>query len=84
MHSAKCADAGIFQLGNPSADLLAVRWIRKRYSSKMEPVVVYGTVIRAFTAVARLLRSGVAASRVVTVLQDSESFISEIEDSVVS
>lgn len=84
MHSAKCADAGIFELGNPCADLLAVRWIRRRYSSKMEAIVVYGTVIRALTAVARLMRSGVAASRLVVVLPDSESCITEIEDETVA
>ncbi len=83
MHSAKCADAGVFELGNPSADLLAVRWIRKRYASKLEAIVVYGTVIRTFTAIARLLKSGISAGRLVAVLQDSETFINEIEDAAV-
>lgn len=84
MHPSKCADCGIFELGNPTADFLAVKWLRKRYTPKVEIIVIYGSTIKALTAVQRLVRAGIPCNRLMAVLPDSASMIDEIEEASVS
>ena len=46
------SDSGIFGLGNPAADLLALRWVKKR-EGQPEPFVIHGVYIDAMAAAAR-------------------------------
>lgn len=70
-------------MGNPSADILAMKWLRKRYTPKVEIIVVYGSTIKALTAIQRLMRAGISGSRLMAVLPDSATMIDEIEDALV-
>lgn len=83
MHPARCADAGIFELGNPAADLLALRWVRKRHitsgaggqQSKADggTVVLAGLALHVFHAANTLLQLGISAEHIVcSVLEEAE------------
>ena len=70
-------------MGNPTADYLAVKWLRKRYTPKVEMIVVYGATIKALTAIQRLMRAGIPGTRLMAVLPDTETVIDEIEEASV-
>lgn len=80
VHPAKCADAAIFALGNPAADLLALSWIKKRLANRSDPVIICGVAIKVFAAAEGLLKSGVEPSRIVLVVSDSADYIEGCTD----
>lgn len=82
MHPSKCGDCGIFSLGNPTADLLALRWVRRRHS-RPDSIVVYGDALRAFGCAAKLMRYGVPSNKIVVVVSEESPQFSAIEDSTV-
>ena len=84
MHPAKCADAGIFGLGNPVADQEARRFIHKRYPGRSEDVVVSGSGVQAFTAVEQLLSMGIAPARITVVVPEEEGKVAGIPEKKVS
>ncbi len=83
VHPAKCADAAIFSLGNPAADLLALTWVKKRIANRSDPVVICGVALKVLAAAEGLLRAGVEPSRIVLVVNDAVDYIEGINDSQV-
>lgn len=79
MHPAQCADMGVFSLGNPSADFLAVKWIKKR-SPKADPIAIFGNYLDALCATTRLLSLGVEAKRIAMVVPDEPSSLEGVDD----
>jgi hypothetical protein len=72
VHPAKCADVGIFALGNSAADLIALSYVKKRTASRSEYfVVVCGRAIRVLTAAEGLIRAGVDAGKIVCVIEEA-------------
>lgn len=84
VHPAKCADAGIFSLGNPSADLLAVQWAQRRTANKNDPIVIAGSALKALTAAQGLIRAGIPASKIICVTSDADNRIAGCGSSTVS
>ena len=82
MHPSKCGDCGIFSLGNPTADLLALRWVRRRHS-RPDPIVIYGDALKAFGCAAKLMRYGVPPTKIVVVVSEESPQFADIEDSTV-
>lgn len=74
-HPARCADIGVFSLGNPQVDAKALRYIQHRYPGRSDDVVVSGSGLAVFAAVARLLKFGVAPMRITVVVKDDEGTI---------
>jgi hypothetical protein len=74
-HPARCADIGVFSLGNPAADAKALRYVKQRYSSRSDDVVVSGSGLAVFAAVARLLRFGLSPTRITVVVREEEGAI---------
>ncbi|RYH29030.1 DUF4821 domain-containing protein [archaeon] len=75
IHPAKCADAGIFTLGNPSADLIALSYVKKRTASRAESVVIAGKAIKVLVAAESLVRAGVDPNKIACVVNDVPSLI---------
>lgn len=74
----------MFELGNPAADLLALKWIRKRYTPKFDSsVVVYGSALNVFHASSKLIRLGIAAQRIVAVIPELAIYLAGVDDQVV-
>lgn len=84
LHPARCADVGVFSLGNPAADLHALRYIRQRYANRSDDVVVSGSGLPVFTAVARLLKIGVAPTRITVVVREDEGHVEGLTEKNVS
>mmetsp|Transcript_16681 Transcript_16681/g.28251 ORF Transcript_16681/g.28251 Transcript_16681/m.28251 type:complete len:1262 (-) Transcript_16681:1911-5696(-) len=84
LHPAQCADAGIFSLGNPSADILALKYIRKRYPSRSDDVVVAGSGLPVFAAVAKLLKIGIDPMRITLVEREEEGRISGLKEKAIT
>lgn len=63
---------GVFGLGNPCADYAALQYVKKRYSGRTEDVVVNGAGIEMFAAVAKLIKCGIAPSRITVVTPEEE------------
>eukprot|EP01038_Epipyxis_sp_PR26KG_P007433 gene7433-10129_t len=83
LHSSKCADMGVFELGNPSADLLALKWIRKRYNPNKAletSIMISGTALKVLSAVSKLTKLGISQQRIVAVISDYESMMEDITD----
>eukprot|EP01037_Dinobryon_pediforme_P018940 gene18940-19279_t len=78
-HPSKCADCGIFSLGNPTADLLALRWVKRR-NNRGDPIVVYGEALRAFCCAAKLIRSGIPPNKIVVAVSEESPFFASIDD----
>lgn len=78
VHPAKCADAGIFGLGNPSADILAVNWAQRRTANKNDPIVITGGAIKVLTAAEGLIRAGIPASKIIGVTQDYDTAVAGV------
>jgi hypothetical protein len=75
MHPARCADVGIFSLGNPTIDLLALRYIKQRYNNRNDDVVISGAGLAVFHAAGRLLKVGVSPMRITLVVREEEGNI---------
>jgi hypothetical protein len=84
VHPAKCADAGIFALGNPTADLLAAAWVKKRAQNRNEPIVICGTALKVLTATEGLLRCGVDPDKIVCVINEHDDQFEGCQDFTVS
>jgi hypothetical protein len=80
VHPAKCADAGIFGLGNPAADLLATQWAQRRTANKNDPIVISGGAVRCLAAAEGLIRAGIPASKIICVTQDYDSQLAGLGD----
>lgn len=70
VHPAKCADAGIFALGNPAADLLALSYVKKRAVNRAESVVICGQGVKVLAAAEGLIRSGIEPSKIACVIEE--------------
>lgn len=75
MHPARCADSGIFSLGNPTIDTIAMKYIKKRYPARTDDVIVYGSGLVALTAVSKLLQIGLSPNRITFVVPEEEGVI---------
>lgn len=75
VHPSKCADAGIFSLGNPAADLLAINWVRKRAQNRNEPIIICGAALKVLTAAESLLRAGIDPNKIVCLIHELEENI---------
>lgn len=84
VHPAKCADAGIFALGNPASDLLALSWVKKRAVNRTEPVVICGVALKVLAAAEGLIRGGIEPARIVCVITDAPENIEGCNDLIVS
>ena len=84
LHPAKCAEIGVFSLGSPAADLQALRYIRNRYSARSDDVVVSGSGLPVFAAVARLLRAGMSPTRITVVVREEEGRVEGLNEKNVS
>ena len=74
-HPTRCADSGIFALGNPTIDNIALKYIKKRYPARTDDVIVYGSGLAALVAVSKLLRIGLSPNRITLVVQEEEGVI---------
>ena len=75
MHPARCADSGIFSLGNPTSDTIAMKYIKKRYPTRTDDVIVYGSGIAALTVVSKLLQIGLTPNRITLVVSEEEGVV---------
>jgi len=66
LHPTLCAERGIFGLGNPKADYIAVKWLKAQ--PRNPQIVVYGSVFQGLNAVGRLLKYGIDPSLITIVL----------------
>jgi hypothetical protein len=71
MHPATCSERGIFGLGNPFADEVALRWALQHSDGHNNGVVVYGTGIDALSAVGSLM-THIAPERITLVTPDAD------------
>jgi hypothetical protein len=83
-HPARCADLGVFSLGNPAVDTKALRYIQHRYASRADDIVVSGSGLPVFAAVARLLKYGVSPTRITVVVREEEGTIQGLTEKNVS
>lgn len=86
IHPATCTDRGIFGIGNPKADELALQWALSHVPTGADgvkvvgevgqkmgcAVVIFGTGIDALAAVGGLIRGGVPASLIILVTPEIE------------
>jgi hypothetical protein len=83
-HPARCADLGVFSLGNPAVDTKALRYIQHPYASRADDIVVSGSGLPVFAAVARLLKYGVSPTRITVVVREEEGTIQGLTEKNVS
>lgn len=83
-HPARCADVGVFSLGNAAADAKALRYVQQRYATRSDDVVVSGSGLPVFAAVARLLKFGLAPTRITVVVREPEGTIEGLTEKNVS
>ncbi|KAJ1433137.1 hypothetical protein B484DRAFT_478475 [Ochromonadaceae sp. CCMP2298] len=84
LHPARCADVGVFSLGNPASDALALAYIRKRYPNRSDDIVVSGSGLPVFAAVARLLKLGLDPMRITVVVHEEEGKIQGLKEKSVT
>ena len=83
-HPSRCADIGVFSLGNPAADIKALRYIQQRGTSHTQDVIVSGSGLAVFTAVARLLKFGIEPTRITVAVREEEGNITGLTEKNVS
>jgi hypothetical protein len=67
-------------LGNASADLLAISWVKKRAQNRNEPVLISGTALKVLTATEGLLRAGIDPQKIVCLISESDEMIEGCSD----
>ena len=71
MHSTSCEKRGVFGIGDPATDKLALSWIQNQERSKW-PVVIYGTGIDVIGAIGILMKHGVPSRRLTAVIPSED------------
>ena len=71
MHSSACEKRGIFGLGDPYTDTLALKWIQNQDKTKW-PTIVYGTGIDVVSAIGALMKLGIPSRRISAVIPSDD------------
>lgn len=85
LHPLKCADLGVFGLGNMTYDTLASNWIEKKKNSKNDTIAVVGLAAYAFHTIETLIRDhNISPDKIVCILSESPYNLELCYDQTVS
>lgn len=64
-------------IGNPSADNLAISWLKRRSTIKNDNIAISGIFIKVMTAAQGLIARGYDPSKLVCIIEEKQDTIEE-------